>query len=168
MFVLTLLNSLMFGDDSILTYTSHIVQSWRPNPPGKCCCPKKESQPSVWPARPVGPAAFGWWRGSPHAEHTGPQAVADCHPPSGLTMMYYRLPAASMQKHKVMMEFREETSNSPQRFNETRAAKGWIIKYAGAICSLGLTSFCTPVIVRLAWRREYVSRFTPSQVSLFP
>lgn len=76
-----------------LTCTSHTAQSWQPAPPRRCwCCPRRESPPSAWLAHPAGPAAFGRWTGSPHAAHTGPQAVADCHLQSCSTRMYRHIP----------------------------------------------------------------------------
>lgn len=158
-----------------LTCTSQIAQSWRPAPPGRCWyCPRRESPPSAWPARPAGPAAFGWWTGSLRAVHTGAQAVADCHLPSGSMRMYCHIPRPSTGTNKVMIELREEKGDSlHSSIGRGNQECSWqkcdeLLKHLGIICALSLTSFCTPVTVRLAWRREYVSRFTPSQVSPFP
>ncbi len=104
--------ALLYGT---LTCTSHIAQSWWPAPLGRCWdCPRRESPPSAWPARPAGPAAFGWWTGSPRAAHTGPQAVADCRLPSGSMRMYCHTPRPGTGTNKVMMELREGKGDSLQ------------------------------------------------------
>lgn len=161
--------------DYRLTCTSHTAQSWRPVPPRRCwCCPRRESPPSAWPAHPAGPAAFGRWTGSPLAVRTGSQAVADCLLRSGSVRMYRHIPRPGCEQGHGWVEGKKKKDSLTAQLSwqgkpGTLMAEGrWIIKHAGTVCALGLTSFCTPVIVRLAWRREYVNRFTPSQVSPFP
>lgn len=155
--------------DCRLTCTSHTAQSWRPVPPRRCwCCPRRESPPSAWPAHPAGPAAFGRWTGSPLAVRTVSQAVADCLLRSGSMRMYRHIPKPGCKQGHGGVEGKKKKDSLTAKPGMLMADGRWIIKHAGTVCALSLTSFCTPVIVRLAWRREYVSRFTPSQVSPFP
>ncbi len=109
------------------TCTSHTAQFWRPAPPGRCLCsPKRESPPSAWPAHPAGPAAFGRWTGSPHAAHTGPQAVADCHLPSGSMRMYRHIPRrhSDEQGHVGAKRKYKRTHYRAVMVGETRNAHG--------------------------------------------